>query len=61
MPADGFDAAAKKFGTSARPGGSSQAMDGQYTSSGGVGSGQPKQTRPMVSVVGALSGHAETA
>jgi len=31
MPADGFDAAAKKFGTSARPGGSSQKQWMDYT------------------------------
>src|SRR5260221_11650874 len=31
MPADGFDAAAKKFGTSARPGGSSPRQWMDYT------------------------------
>jgi len=31
MPADGFDAAAKKFGTSARPGGSSPKQWMDYT------------------------------
>jgi hypothetical protein len=31
MPADGFDAVAKKFGTSARPGGSSQKQWMNYT------------------------------
>jgi len=46
MPADGFDAAAKKLGDL----GTSRwqlpkAMDRQYTSSEGVGRDQPKQTR----------------
>jgi hypothetical protein len=46
MPADGFDAAAKKIrdlGTSRWQ--LPKAMDGQYTSSEGVGRDQPKQAR----------------
>jgi hypothetical protein len=40
MPADGFDAASKKIGTSARPAGSSQkAMGGTYISGKDVGRG----------------------
>jgi hypothetical protein len=53
MPADGFDAAAKKFGTSARPGGSSPKQWMDYTPVVRA-SEETNQNKPgaVVSVVG---------
>jgi hypothetical protein len=53
MPADGFDAAAKKFGTSARPGGSSPRRWMDYTPVVRA-SEETNQNKPgaVVSVVG---------
>jgi hypothetical protein len=53
MPADGFDAAAKKFGTSARPGGSSPRQWMDYTPVVRA-SEETNQNKPgaVVSVVG---------
>jgi hypothetical protein len=53
MLADGFDAATKdESGPRHLPPAAPKAMDGQYTCSEGARRDQPKQTRPMVSVVG---------